>query len=179
MLPDEISGALDTNCIFLLALLISLFRGTMSNGLHQVDALIVLHLCSGFLFSSLSVWGYRTLHYQVEGPGAINRFGGWGTHIRLGLIAAISVYGTWFWWEGLEDGLRGAENPECQQLYTWFLHTWKVNSGIHVYYVIVCLGCSIYYCGMSVVAFFAWIFKGFRRGWLKKLNIKTGLTATE
>jgi hypothetical protein len=179
MLRSEIAGALDTNCIFLLALLISLFRGTITHGLYQIDALIVLHMSSGFLFSSLSVWGYRTLHYQVEGPYAIKHFGGWGTHIRAALVAAISVYGTWFWWEGLDDGLRIAQKEECRELWTWFFHTWNVHSGIGVYYIIACIGCSIYFCGMVVVSFLAWVLKVSRRGWVAGIKLKTGLNDRE
>jgi hypothetical protein len=179
MLPDEIAGTLDTNSIFLLALLISLFRGTVTHVLTQIDGLIVMHLSSGFLFSSLSIWGYRTLYYQQEGAKAIEHFGGWGTHIRLALITAISVYGTWFWWEGSEDGLKEASKPECKQLWTWYFHTWRVDGGIQVYYIIVTLGCSIYFGIMCAFAFAAWVLKLFRRGWIKNIRLQTGLHDNE
>jgi hypothetical protein len=55
-LPSEVMGSLDTNSIFLLALLISLFRGTIMNQLYQIDGLMVMQLSSGFLFSSMSIW---------------------------------------------------------------------------------------------------------------------------
>src|ERR1700761_726551 len=159
MLPDEIAGTLDTNSIFLLALLISLFRGTVTNVLTQIDGLIVMHLSSGFLFSSLSIWGYRTLYYQQEGAKAIEHFGGWGTHIRLALITAISVYGTWFWWEGSEDGLAPAQLQECKQIYTWFFHHWPINAGINKFYIVITICCSIYYCSMCTVAVLSGLYR--------------------
>ena len=57
LLPDEIPGTLDTNTIFLLALLISLFNGSHTHKIYQIDGLVVLHLSSGFLFSCLIIWG--------------------------------------------------------------------------------------------------------------------------
>jgi hypothetical protein len=182
MLPGEVSGSLDTNCIFLLALLASLFRGTLSGTLYQIDGLMVMHLSSGFLFSSLSIWGYRTLYYQHEGPKAIEHFGGWGTHIRLALITSISLYGAWFWWEGIEDGLKVNEAPgapECKQLWTWFFHTWNVDGGIHIYYIVVTIGCAIYFGIMCFIAFLAWFLKIYRRGLIENIRYQTGLHETE
>lgn len=179
MLASEISGSLDTNCIFLVALLISLFRGTINNQLYQIDGLILMHLASGFLFSSLSIWGYRTLVYQTDGPRGIRQFGGWGTHGRLALITAISVYGTWFWWEGTEDGLALAQDERCQTLKTWLFATFTVGKGINIYYIMVSLGCSIYFGSMCVAGVFASGFKLFKRGFGPRLRMETGLNETE
>jgi hypothetical protein len=182
LLPGEISGSLDTNTIFLLALLISLFNGTHMRDLSQVDALIVLHLGSGFLFSCLSVWGYRTLHYQKDGVDGIKNYGGVGTHCRLALVTAVSIYGAWFWLEGREDGLEPAEDPGCAQLYTWFLGKWPINGGIHIFYIFVSLGCSIYYGSMCLVAMVTLLYKLFtsgRKDWKKKMKFETGLNDKE
>lgn len=181
LLPDEIPGSLDTNTIFLLALLISLFNATHSNNLYQIDGLVVLHLSSGFLFSCLSIWGYRTLHYQKEGIRGITKYGGVGTHCRLILITAISVYGAWFWWEGVVDGLVAAPDP-CNQIYTWFFGKWPISGGIHIFYVIITLGCSMYYGSMCIVAVVTILYKLFTSGhkdWSKKLEFETGLNDTE
>jgi hypothetical protein len=179
LLPDEISATLDTNCMFLLALLLSLFRGTIRHQLYQIDGLIVMHLSSGFLFSCLSIWGYRTLYYQQEGANAIRYFGGLGTHIRLALITAISVYGTWFWWEGARDGLLVADTEECRVVYTWLFHPWKLGSGIDIYYIIMSLGCAIYFGIMCFIAFLTFVLKVYRRGLVKRMRMGMGLQATE
>ena len=93
-LAEEISGTLDTHSFFLLALLISLFRGSIVGKLYEIDGLISIHLSSGFLFGSLSIWGYRILRYAKDGPRAISYFESFGTHYHLALITTISVYGT-------------------------------------------------------------------------------------
>jgi hypothetical protein len=179
LLPTEIASSLDTNCIFLLALITSLFNGSNQKQIYQIDALIIMQLSSGFLFSSFSIWGYRTSDYQKEGPTAIKRFGGWGTHCRLVLIAAISVYGTWFWWEGVRDGLITPEDPGCKKLYTWFFAYFPVLGGIDTLYIVITVGCSIYYCSMFVLAVLAGIFKLFRIGWKGKMEFETGFSAWE
>jgi hypothetical protein len=182
LLPGEISGTLDTNSIFLFGLMVSLFQGTISGTLYEVDALIVLHLCSGFLFSCLSVWGYRTLHYQEDGAKGINKFGGVGTHCRLFLIMAISVYGAWFWLEGTDDGLKPAETEECRTVYTWFFAQWNITGGVHVWYALMTICCSIYYGIMCVTAGVTIFFKVFTSGmynWKKNLPFQTGLHPRE
>jgi hypothetical protein len=179
LLPSEISGSLDMNSIFLVALIGSLFNGTHFRQIQQIDALIIMQLSSGFLFSCFSIWGYRTSYYEKEGPKAIKRFGGLGTHCRLILTAAISVYGTWFWWEGLEDGLIASEIPECRQIYTWFFAYLPVRGGIDKLYIVITVGCSLYYCAMLVAATFAVIFKLLRIGWKGKMTFETGFSAAE
>jgi hypothetical protein len=179
LLPSEIAGSLDTNSIFLLALIASLFNGTHLRQIQQIDALIIMQLSSGFLFSSFSIWGYRTSYYEKEGPAAIKRFGGWGTHCRLLLTAAISIYGTWFWWEGVRDGLITSDNPECQKIFTWFFAYLLVRGGIDKFYIVITMCCSIYYCTMLVAAIFAIIAKVFRTGLREKLVFETGFSASE
>jgi hypothetical protein len=181
LLPSEIAGSLDTNSIFLLALLISLFRGSLKHEIHQVDGLIVMHLSSGFLFSSLSIWGYRTTHYAraKDSVRGIRHFGNFGTHARLALTTAISVYGTWFWWEGVEDGLDIAELPECKKLYTWFFAKCSINGGIDKYYIFITVACSLYYSAMCIAAVSAVVAKLVRVGWKGMLKYETGLNPRE
>ena len=182
LLPGEISGTLDTNTIFLLALLISLFTGTHMHNLYQVDALIVLTLSSGFLFSCFSIWGYRTLYYQNEGAKGIRHFGGMGTHCRLALIFAICVYGAWFWSEGVKDELKVASDPQCMQVYIWFFATWRVGGGINIFYTVLTVCCSIYYGAMLVAAAVAVVYKPliskFKK-WKEKMKFETGLNNKE
>jgi hypothetical protein len=179
LLPSEIAGSLDTNCIFLLALIASLFHGSHDKQILQIDALVIMQLCSGFLFTSFSIWGYRTSYYQKEGPAAIKRFGGVGTHCRLVLVAAISVYGAWFWWAGVRHGLITSDDPECQKLYTWLFAKLWVLGGIDKFYIIVTIGCSIYYCSMVISALLAIFFNLFRVGWKLKMDFETGFSAWE
>ena len=179
LLPSEISGSLDTNSIFLVALIGSLFNGTHLKQIQQIDALIIMQLSSGFLFSCFSIWGYRTSYYQKEGPKAIKRFGGLGTHCRLILTAAISVYGTWFWLKGVKDGLITSPDPDCQEIFTWFFAYLPVTGGIDTLYIIITIGCSLYYCAMIAAAAFAVFFKLFRIGWKGKLTFETGYSVAE
>lgn len=179
LLPSEIAGSLDTNAIFLLALIASLFTGTHMRIIQQIDALIIMQLSCGFLFSCFSVWGYRTSYYQKEGPAAIKRFGGLGTHCRLILIAAISVYGAWFWWEGLEDGITASDVPGCEKIYTWFFTYLPVQGGIDKLYIVMTIGCSIYYCTMLIVAGLTLVFKLHVLRLKKKLAFETGFSPSE
>jgi hypothetical protein len=174
-LPSEVMGSLDTNCIFLLALLISLFRGTVMHQLYQVDGLMVMQLSSGFLFSSLSIWGYRTAHYEKHGTGYIKNFGGFGTHVRLALTMAISVYGAWFWAEGTQDGLKIADDPQCRDLKTWFFHGFPITGGIRIVYVVMTVGTSIFYGTMCAAAVLTFIFN-LVGGWKGKVQFETGFS---
>ena|ERR1700744_5232117 len=60
-LCEEIAGSLETNSIFLLALFSTVFTYSIQkNHIRVVDVLIIHQLCVGFLFSIMSLWGYRT-----------------------------------------------------------------------------------------------------------------------
>lgn len=182
LLPGEMSGSLDTNTIFLLALLVSLFTGTHMNTLYQIDGLIVLHLSSGFLFSCFSIWGYRTLYYQDGAAKNVRGFGGIGTHCRLALIVAISIYGSWFWYKGVENDLITAQDPQCEQVYTWLFGKWAINGGIRKFYIICTIGTSIYYSTMCLVAAAAIVSSLWRSGWTKwkdELKFRTGFNGRE
>jgi hypothetical protein len=178
-LQSEISGALDTNSFFLLALLISLFKGTLRNELYEIDGLISMHLSSGFIFSSLSLWGYRSLNYAKEGPKAIHYFGGFGTHARLILTSAISVYGTWFWWRGVNGGLSVAADERCVKVWTWFLHPWPVQGGIHILYIVITVGCSLYFSTMCFVAIASTTYRFLSFNDRHKIRFETGYTQYE
>lgn len=165
---DEIGGALDANAIFLLALMCSIFRGTIAQGddrLRYIDGLVLMHLCAGYLFGCFSLWGYRTRRYRDEGAKAIREFGGLGTHFRLLLMVAIGVYGVWFWVEGVRDGLawlvdeEGGKREECYPLVTFFFAKLQVTpvtskSGIRVWYIVMAVCTTVYYVLMLFVAVF-------------------------
>lgn len=119
---DEVAGGLDANSIFLFALLISIVKSTSDNNLTQIDAFVMIQLCAGTIWSVLSIWGYRTCVYRKEGLDAIRRFGGFGTHLRILLAAAVSWYSIWFWAVGFEPEPKGLNpfdpqsDPACVQV---------------------------------------------------------------
>ncbi|KAH7303964.1 hypothetical protein B0I35DRAFT_517099 [Stachybotrys elegans] len=159
MLPSEIGAAADTNTVFLLTLFVAMAIDSMSGPLAQVDALVLMHLCGGATFGILSIWGYRTRLYIDNGPKAIGLFGSWGTHFRVFISLAISIYGLWFWVWGITGGLRslgpndGMEGttpnaPECGVVYTFFFARLHAAGGIRYFYIFVCSGCLLYFAAM-------------------------------
>lgn len=158
-LPSEIASAVDTNTIFLLALLIALIKCSSINMLEQIDGLILMHLSGGTIFGILSLWGYRTRHYFDEGPGAIRHFGGFGTHSRLILSLGISVYGLWYWLFAVTGSLipmgsplevgdlavMPPNSPDCATLYTFMFAKVRADGGIRIFYIIICILCTVYF----------------------------------
>lgn len=154
-LAEEIIGSLETNSIFLLALFSTVFFYSVQPGeIRVVDVLVIHQLCLGFLFSIMSLWGYRTMYYKTEGPGGRRHFGGFGTHFRLVLMGMISSYGVWFWVEGVEDGLSPCDRRlNCGGLDTFFFVPVKVGSwttrGIQL---AIAIGAAAYYGIMALAA---------------------------
>jgi hypothetical protein len=153
-LPDEIASALDTKCIFLFSLLVSMVKSTTNERLKQIDALVLMQLPAGGLFGVLSLWGYRTCHYQVEGSRAIQHYGGFGTHARLFISVAISIYGLWFWMHGIRgrDGLNPVNDSGCETLYTFFFAKFPALGGIRVFYVVMCVMYTVYFGTMLLIS---------------------------
>ena len=108
-LSDEINGGLNTNAIFLLAILIAVVNSTLGNEMTIMDGLVMIWLCAGTVGSVLSIWGYRTRAYREDGPTGIQRFGGFGTHLRLMLCTAVAAYSIWYWALGVHGGNKGME----------------------------------------------------------------------
>lgn len=167
MLPSEFSGAADTTCIFIIVLLIAMTNDSRTGQLTSIDGLTLMHLCGGTVFGVLSVWGYRTRLYFDEGPKAVRKFGGFGTHVRLAASLCLSVFGLWFWLHGVTDhGLKvlgpddGVEPPnpaECSILYTFFFAKVRADGGIRFYYAVVCAMCTLYFGIMFIVSLVAGI----------------------
>ena len=160
MLSSEVAGALDTNTIFLLTLLVAMIKCSSVKMLEQIDGLILMHLSGGTIFGVLSIWGYRTVQYTEEGPQAIRHFGGFGTHARLIVSLGVSVFGLWFWMFGITGGLQpmgpndGMEPPnavECGTLYTFMFTKVRADGGIRIFYIIVCIACILYF-GIMLLA---------------------------
>lgn len=150
-IPGEVAGALDTNAIFLFALLVSMVRCTVTQLLMQLDGLLLMHLSGGTMFSILSIWGYRTCHYNVEGTSGIRHFGGFGTHLRLLLCTAITAYGLWYWVYGTTGGLPTLDG-ECGEVYTFMFAKVRATGGIRIYYIFICISCLVYFGTMLLVS---------------------------
>ena len=128
-LPEEIIGTLETNSIFLLALFATVFSFSIqSDAIRVIDVIVIHQLCVGFLFSVISLWGYRTMYYKTEGPGGRRHFGGISTHLRLLLMTMVTAYGVWFWIDGVAGGLPEIdERGACGGLVTFFVVPLKVT----------------------------------------------------
>jgi hypothetical protein len=156
---EEISSALDANAIFLLALLIAMLRATLSHEHHNLlsesevpditllDALVLLQLCYGYLFSVLSLFGYRT---RLFGRAYISIV---GTYIRLFLAGAISGYSVWFWFNGVEHLVQG----ECGSPVMFFFAKVHVLGGIKYFWKVVAIFCALYFCTVFLAGFLTFL----------------------
>ncbi|KAK5205936.1 hypothetical protein LTR41_008218 [Exophiala xenobiotica] len=154
-LAEEIIGTLETNSIFLLALFSTVFYYSITKmEIRAVDVLVIHQLCLGFIFSIMSLWGYRTMYYKTEGPGGRRHFGGFGTHFRLILMSMITAYGVWFWIEGVEDGLPSTDRrTACGGLKTFFFTPMKVESwSTRSVQLVIAIGAAVYYGIMGLAA---------------------------
>ncbi|MCJ1377565.1 hypothetical protein MMC17_000660 [Xylographa soralifera] len=98
LLREAIDSNLITNTIFLLALFVATAVATADDTVQTSELVVLLHLCSGFLFSILSIWGHR-IGTADESNEKI-RFPLIGSFLRLTLATALSAYGVWFWFVG-------------------------------------------------------------------------------
>lgn len=161
LLASAIPSAADTNTIFLLTLLIAMLNDSVSATLSQVDGLILMHLCGGTVFGTLSLWGYRTRLYKDNGPAAVRLFGGYGTHIRMLICLAVSTYGVWFWGWGATGkldsmtelpGLKPPNPSECSETYTFFFAKLPITGGIRYYYLVVSACCTAWFGAMMLMS---------------------------
>jgi hypothetical protein len=168
MMPREISASLDRNAIFLFTLLVAMIKCSATQMILQIDGLILAHLSGGYVFGILSIWEYRTCHYAEEGPRAIRRYGGFGTHLRLFVTLAICTWVLWFWISGITGmldtmGPANGNSWECSTLYTGLMATKvRADGAVRVLYIAV-YGCCVVYFGImflaSIVAGYARISK--------------------
>jgi hypothetical protein len=202
MIPSEIASAADTNTIFLLALLVAMIRCSSIKMLEQIDGLILMHLSSGTIFGIFSIWGYRTRRYVDDGPKAIRFFGGFGTHSRLIVSLAVSIFGLWYWLYAVTGSLVAMGSPEevndlavdppnspdCATLYTFMFAKIRADGGIRIFYIFICICCTIYFGIMlltSSIADWARVKKivdlGMQKRWAdtSKPRFATGFTYRE
>ena len=143
----EMSGSLDTNSIFLLALALTVAILSFLETIWIIDSIILLQLSFGFVLGVMTIWGRRTKYYKQ------GHFGGWGTHCRLCLCLAVCAYSLWFWTKAIKDPdpdcfLR----EQCGGLRTFFFADLSAMGGIRIFYAIVSgIGC-FYFGTMAIVA---------------------------
>lgn len=97
-LTEAISGTLETNTIFLLAMFVAMIVATTRQSIQNAEIIVLLYLCFGFVFSTLSVWGHRTRSPSGKPIGfpLISSF------FRLSLTTAVCAYAIWFWYSGVQ-----------------------------------------------------------------------------
>ncbi|MCJ1377945.1 hypothetical protein MMC17_001041 [Xylographa soralifera] len=139
--PEAIDPNLDTNTIFLLALFVATVLSTVRAGdqVSTAEVIVLLQLCFGFLFSILTIWGFRTR----TGLGNPVRFPLIGSLLRLALATAISLYGVWFWFVGVQQ-LQNLQDS-CS-LVTFIFTRLDINGGVSVFYKVQSLIFVIVYC---------------------------------
>ena len=147
-MEEEIFFALDQNTVFLFATIAALVRCTITSVLTQLDCLIMIHLGTGTIFGVMSIWGYRTCAYSIEGPNATRHFGGLGTHFRLLLSASVSAFSVWFWYSAVEPGSPDLNNDvgPCAILHTFMFTDVQADGGIRIFYIFTNIVATIYFC---------------------------------
>lgn len=116
LLRESIDTSLEINTIFLLALFIATTIATVKDTVVTSELVVLLHLCFGFLFSILSIWGHRTGSQLARG-GKI-RFPLIGSFFRLVLVTAVSAFGLWFWFHGSQLHRRSLDCSDYTFLFT-------------------------------------------------------------
>ena len=122
---DALTGLIDTNVIFLLAVLIALITATVQGQLSTVEAFVMLQIIMNFLMSAVNIDGWRwflfcfspafsedmtelaTAHFKVS------RF---GTYWRQMIRSAAIAFTLWFWFYGLNH-LDNARKCNFQVFY--------------------------------------------------------------
>lgn len=127
LLESAVPGNLETNCIFLVALFTATASGTARGTIRAAEALVLLHLFFGFVFSILTLWGRRTRFYGP--PRGSTKLSLSGSLFRLALTTMIAAYSVWFWFWGF--ALLGA--PPCPA-YTFVLSRQNVRGPLHLFY---------------------------------------------
>ena len=106
-LPNEVSGAWDTNSIFLLAVFAAVAKATVSRTVHYVEAFVMLQSMFAFLLAVVPTnshlkWWFRAIAGIMEekdfqfleknlSSSQVGR--SWRAYLALG----IACYNVWFW----------------------------------------------------------------------------------
>jgi hypothetical protein len=153
---EDYDGALDTNAIFLLAVVIAVFFNAWNSQFRVIDGLILSQISFGFICTVMTTWGYRTAVYRVEGARGARRFGGVGTHIRVVLLTALGLYNVWFWSAGIDGGLPSCNlRRNCDGIRVFFFSSYDLTSGARKFYLVVAGVIAVHYAFLFL-AFSAW-----------------------
>ncbi|KAK3676108.1 hypothetical protein LTR78_003858 [Recurvomyces mirabilis] len=134
--------------IFLLALALTVTVLSVQKKIWVIDSNILLQLSFGFVFSVMTIWGRRTAFYKQ------GHFGGWGTHFRLLLCAAVSGYSLWFWIDGVVDPTPNCFLRESRDGLRWFMfaNVKMSDSWVRTIAIVVSALASVYFGTMLLVA---------------------------
>jgi hypothetical protein len=108
-LPDAVRAAVDTNAIFLFALLVAVTKATVEGALATVEAYVVLQFLFSFLLSAVKVEALRmalislasTLgQSEFEAACANYHLSRFGIYWRQCISLTSVIYNTWFWFDG-------------------------------------------------------------------------------
>lgn len=163
LLPGEISANLDTNSIFLLALFVTVTKGTIDMRIGSIDALILFELSYGYFFSVLSLFGYRTSMLirrtsktaveneegKEEEPFRLSTF---GVYFRIFLSAAVSIFGVWFWFEGITK----LEQAPCEEV-IFFFGKLEILKSVRYFLRFSSIVVALYYTVITAIAIVAFL----------------------
>ncbi|KAJ8106008.1 hypothetical protein OPT61_g9828 [Boeremia exigua] len=124
-----ISGNLETNTIFLLAVLVAIIVSTVQEGVQSAELIVLLQLAFGFVFSILSIWGHRIRPRKGDEPIRLPLL---GSFFRLIITTAVSAYGFWFWFGGLE---KRHDNRDCS-VFTFAIAKVDTAGGVRTFFQI-------------------------------------------
>ncbi|ORY71905.1 uncharacterized protein BCR38DRAFT_480379 [Pseudomassariella vexata] len=158
VLRRAIDSSLEINTVFLLALFIATVVATIKNTAQTAELVVLLHLCFGFLFSILSIWGHRTSTIDIHTKKI--RFPLIGSLFRLSIATGLSAYGVWFWFRGRDLHRRA---NACSD-YTFLFSRFDIAGGIRYFLEIqssvICAVYAVLFVRevLMMVAFFLFLF---------------------
>lgn len=141
--PEAIGELLDTNTLFLFALLVAtILVSVQEDDIHPVEIMVVLYIMFGGLASIFTIKGYRTL-LRPRHPTDFH-FSLFGIMVRTYLRAAISAYAIWFLFSGIYEF---APAP-CSSDIFFFARLELMGSVLYLFkaFVVLCTGYDA--CGL-------------------------------
>ena len=140
----EVSSSLDASAIFMMAIFAAIMVRTHQATLQLVDAIVMLQMSYGYLFSVLSLFGCRTKFY-----GKVYVSIG-GTYVRLFLTAATSGYSVWFWFFGVHQMNKGP----CEPVMFMFAKV-DILGGIRYFWRVMAVLCTAYFGLVFLIGMFS------------------------
>lgn len=109
-LPDALVSAIDTNVVFLLAILVAMVKASAEHALSTAEAFIMLQIILTFLLSVINIYGFRWLSLILSPIASENQYElafahmsltKFGIHWRQFIYTSTVVYNLWFWFYGI------------------------------------------------------------------------------